>query len=107
MPRNVLVPSFCLLLFSFMIVSTAAQTQPKPAADFPSLAHVFDYDLKQALDIHDKIIEEFSDGTLHDITYTSLRAGLSLRTWSCPRGKVHSPRYSSAIGAMEQEQNSA
>src|SRR5215475_10965210 len=87
MSRNSLVSSFCMLLFSFMNLSAAAQTQPKPAADFPSLAHVFDYELKQPLDIHDKVIEEFSDGTLHDITYTSPKGGPVAAYLVVPKGK--------------------
>jgi len=76
-----------MLLFSFMNLSAAAQTQPKPAADLLSLEHVFDYDLKQPLDIHDKIIAEFSDGTLHDITYTSPKGGPVAAYLVVPKGK--------------------
>jgi hypothetical protein len=51
-------------LASFISVSAPAQT----ATDFQSLARLFDYDANQSLDVHDKVIEEFPDGTLHDIT---------------------------------------
>jgi len=76
-----------MLLFSFMNLSAAAQTQPKPAADLLSLEHVFDYDLKQPLDIYDKIIAEFSDGTLHDITYTRPKGGPVAGYLVVPKGK--------------------
>jgi len=52
-----------------------AQTDTRPTKDFQAAAHLFDYDAKQPLDIHDKAIEEFNGGTLHDITYTSPRGG--------------------------------
>jgi hypothetical protein len=53
----------------------SAQTDAKPGPDFQSASHLFDYDAKQSLDIHDKVIEEFAGGTLHDITYTSPKGG--------------------------------
>src|ERR1700720_3518364 len=53
----------------------AAQTDAKPTTDFQAPAPLFDYDAKQPLDIHDKVIEEFNGGTLHDITYTSPKGG--------------------------------
>jgi hypothetical protein len=85
MPRIFLVFSFCLL-FSFMNLSATAQPQSKPAG-FQSVAHLFDYDLKQPPDIHDKIIEEFSSGTLHDITYTSPKGGPVAAYLVVPKGK--------------------
>ena len=63
------------LLALFLAVALAAQTAAKPAADVLAAVHLFDYDQKQPLGIHDKIIEEFTDGTLHDITYTSPKGG--------------------------------
>src|SRR5260370_1627022 len=50
-------------------------TDAKPGPDFQSASHLFDYDAKQPLDIHDKFIEAFAGGTLHDITYTSSKGG--------------------------------
>lgn len=47
------------------------QADIKPAADFQTAIHFFDYDAKEPLDVHDKVIEQFNGGTLHDITYTS------------------------------------
>src|SRR6266536_4506531 len=65
----------CVLMLSLISVLAAGQTEAKPAASFQSVVHLFDYDATQPLDIHDKIIEEFSDGTLHDITYASPKGG--------------------------------
>jgi hypothetical protein len=61
-----------LLTLAFL-VATMARSQT--ATDFQSLARLFEYDTKQPLDVEDKIIEEFPDGTLHDITYTSPKGG--------------------------------
>jgi beta-lactamase class A len=47
---------------------SAAQNTTKAAPDCPTALHLFDYDAKTPLDIHDKIIEEFDGGSLHDIT---------------------------------------
>jgi hypothetical protein len=55
--------------------SLSGTDRGKPARDFLAAADLFDYDAKQPLDIHDKIIEEFDGGTLHDITYTSPKGG--------------------------------
>lgn len=54
---------------------------------FQSVARAFDYDAKQSLDIKDKIIEEFSGGTLHDITYTSPKGGPVAAYLIVPKGK--------------------
>jgi hypothetical protein len=42
---------------------------------------------KQPLDLQDKIIEEFPDGTLHDITYTSPKGGPVGAYLVVPKGK--------------------
>jgi hypothetical protein len=76
----------CFLIL-FFAVALAAQTADKPAADFLSAARLFDYDQKQPLDIHDKIIEEFTGGTLHDITYTSPKGGPVGAYLVVPNGK--------------------
>jgi len=57
-------------IFAVSVISTpgAAQTKAASETGFQASARIFDYDAKQPLDIHDKIIEEFSDGNLHDIT---------------------------------------
>jgi cephalosporin-C deacetylase-like acetyl esterase len=59
----------------FLVVGSAGQTGTKPTADFQVAAHWFDYDSKQPLDIHDKVIGQFDGGTLHDITYASPKGG--------------------------------
>jgi hypothetical protein len=65
----------------------AAQSEARPANDFEAASHLFDYDAKQPLDIHDKVIEEFSGGTLHDITYTSPKGGPVGAYLVIPNGK--------------------
>ena len=64
-------------IFAVSVISTpgAAQTKSASQTGFEATARIFDYDAEQPLDVHDKIIEEFSDGTLHDITYASPKGG--------------------------------
>jgi dienelactone hydrolase len=69
--------------FSFAQVNSA----PVPAPDFHSLIHLFDYDSKPPFDIHDKIIEEFDGGALHDITYASPKGGPVGAYLVVPKGK--------------------
>src|SRR5260370_42292206 len=76
----------CVLIL-VLVVPLAAQTGAKPAADFQTAVHFFDYDQKQPLDIHDKIIEEFDGGDLHDITYTSPKGGSVSAYLVVPKGK--------------------
>lgn len=60
----------------FLIVGFAAgQSDKKVTADSQTAAHWFDYDPKQPLDVHDKVIEQFDGGALHDITYASPKGG--------------------------------
>jgi hypothetical protein len=59
--------SCCFLTLVLVATSAAAQTGSIAATDTES-THLFDYDAKQRLDIHDRIIEEFNGGTLHDLT---------------------------------------
>jgi len=64
------------LLALFTLASLAATTtRSQTTIDFQSLARLFDYDAKQTLDVQDKIIQEFPDVTLHDLTYTSPKGG--------------------------------
>ncbi len=77
----------CVLMLVAFCSSADGQTGAKPGADFQSVAHAFDYEAKQSLDIHDKIIEEFSDGTLHDITYLSPKGGPVAAYLIVPKGK--------------------
>ena len=75
------------LFFVAFVAPLAAQRGVKPAADFPTTAHLFDYDQKQPFDIRDKIIEEFDGGTLHDITYASPKGGPVGAYLIVPKGK--------------------
>jgi len=70
-----------------LVAASAAQTGAKPAAAVLAAAHLFDYDAKPSLDIHDKIIEEFDGGALHDITYTSPKGGPVAAYLIVPTGK--------------------
>jgi cephalosporin-C deacetylase-like acetyl esterase len=76
----------CFLIL-FVVAPLAAQTGAKPTADSETAAHLFNYDPKQPLDIHDKIIEEFDGGALHDITYTSPKGGPVAAYLIVPTGK--------------------
>ncbi len=80
-------PMRYVLTILFASALAAGRTEPRPASDFQSLVHLFDYDSKQPLDIHDKIIEEFTDGTLHDITYTSSNGGPVAAYLVVPKGE--------------------
>jgi dienelactone hydrolase len=64
-----------LLVLFINSPSAWGQADAKPAAEFQAAIHFFDYDAKQPLDVHDKVIEQFNGGTLHDITYTSPKGG--------------------------------
>src|SRR5206468_8529613 len=66
---------------------SAAQNTAKAVPDYQTALHLFDYDAKAPLDIHDKIIEEFDGGTLHDITYTSPKGGPVAAYLVVPNGK--------------------
>ena len=72
-PQYLILSSVLALVLAAALAG--AQTDTKPTKDFQAAARLFDYDAKQPLDIHDKVIEEFHGGTLHDITYTSPRGG--------------------------------
>jgi len=65
----------CTFVIFLVMGFAAGQTDTKTKADLQADAHWFDYDSKQPLDIHDKVIENFDGGTLHDITYLSPKAG--------------------------------
>ncbi len=77
----------CLLTIVLVAALVAAQTDRRPATELGTVAHLFDYDAKQPLDIHDKVIEEFNGGTLHDITYTSPKGGPVGAYLVVPNGK--------------------
>lgn len=82
-----LIRVLMLSVLSASAVAQTAQTAVEPPLDLQSIARVFDYDAKQSLDIHDKIIEEFSGGTLHDITYMSPKGGPVGGYLVVPKGK--------------------
>src|ERR1700683_2865229 len=64
-----------LLALAAIAALTATSARAQTTTDFQSLARLFDYDAKQPLDVHDKVIQEFSDGAIHDITYTRPKGG--------------------------------
>lgn len=66
---------------------SAAQNGAKAASDYETASHLFDYDAKTPLDIHDKTIEEFDEGSIHDITYTSPKGGPVAAYLVVPKGK--------------------
>ena len=74
-------------LFTLVTLAALIVVSAKAEADFQSLTHLFDYDAKQPLDLQDKIIAEFADGTLHDITYTSPKGGPVDAYLVVPKGK--------------------
>ena len=76
-------PAVLLLLAA----SFVAQTQTKPSTDYQAASHLFDYDAKQPLDIHDKAIAAFDGGVLHDITYASPKGGPVAADLVVPNGK--------------------
>ena len=77
----------CIFAVSVIFTPGAAQTKAASQTGFEATARIFDYDAKQPLDIHDKIIGEFSDGTLHDITYASPKGGPVAAYLVVPKGK--------------------
>jgi hypothetical protein len=81
-------------------------TDTKPAADFQSAVHSFDYDAKQPLDVYDRLIEEFQNGTLHDITYASTKGAPVGAYLVVPNGKGRLPPFSSDTGETARELNS-
>jgi dienelactone hydrolase len=67
--------------------ASAEQKTAKTTPDYQAGSHLFDYDVKAPLDVHDKIIEEFDGGTLHDITYASPKSGPVAAYLVVPKGK--------------------
>src|SRR5258708_5727335 len=72
-----------LLLLNFLTVAVAAPAE----RDLSQLVHLFDYDSRQPLDIHDKTLKNFSHGVIHDITYVSPSGGLVSAYLIVPTGK--------------------
>src|SRR5207249_11633142 len=56
-------------------------------ADFQASVHLFDYDSKQPLDVQDKVIQETSAFTIHDLTYASPKGGRVSAYLVVPKGK--------------------
>src|SRR5207248_394273 len=67
-------------------VSTA-QNIATATSDYQTTFHLFDYDAKAPLDIHDKIIEEFDGGSLHDMADVSPKGGPVAAYLVVPKGK--------------------
>ena len=84
---SVFVFAVFIFVSSFLSSFSFAQVNSAPAPDFHSLIHLFDYDSKQPFDIHDKIIEEFEGGAIHDITYASPKGGPVGAYLVVPKGK--------------------
>jgi dienelactone hydrolase len=74
-----------LLLFACHL--SFAQTKTLPSTDLNSLTHLFDYDSKSALDLQDKVIEDFDGGAIHNVTYTSPKGGTVSAYLILPKGK--------------------
>src|SRR6266496_1156804 len=64
----------CLVVFLISSIA-GSQSSTAPPQDFQSAVHYFDYDSAQPLAIQDKVIQETSDFTIHDITYASSKGG--------------------------------
>jgi beta-lactamase class A len=67
--------------------ASVGQKTAEATPDYQRALHLFDYDATAPLDVHDKIIEEFDGGTLHDITYTSPKGGPVSAYLVVPKGK--------------------
>ncbi|HEU0273511.1 MAG TPA: class A beta-lactamase [Candidatus Udaeobacter sp.] len=55
--------------------------------DYQTVLSLFDYDAKAPLNVHDKVIDEFDAGTLHDLTYASPKGGPVAAYLVVPKGK--------------------
>ncbi len=72
------------LLFPLLLGAAGAATARR---DVSELAHLFDYDSRQPLEIHDKTLKEFDCGAIHDISYVSPSGGLVSAYQIVPKGK--------------------
>ena len=82
--------SLCLFILLLLVVisgAAAAQKQSEGVADFQYPTHLFDYDSSQPIDIEDKVIQETSEFTIHDITYASAKGGRVPAYLVVPKGK--------------------
>ncbi len=76
-----------LLLLVLISHAAEAQKQSEGLADFQASVHLFDYDSKQPLDVQDKVIQETSAFTIHDLTYASPKGGRVPEYFVVPKGK--------------------
>lgn len=75
------------LLFPHLLAAAAAAAAAPALRGASELAHLFDYDSRQPLEIHDKTLKEFDCGAIHDITYVSPSGGLVSAYQIVPKGK--------------------
>jgi dienelactone hydrolase len=73
-----------LILLSLLTAIAAAAPAER---DLSRLVHLFDYDSRQPLDIHDKTLKDFGCGAIHDITYESPSGGPVSAYQIVPKGK--------------------
>ena len=76
-------------IFLHFLLLTALTASAQTSSAFQSKVALFDYDAKQPLDIQDKVIEEFDNATLHDVTYNSPKGGPVSAYLVVPKGKGH------------------
>jgi dienelactone hydrolase len=69
--------------FILPIFLTVASAEP----DLSKPVHLFDYDSRQSLDIHDKTVKDFNCGVIKNITYVSPSDGLVSAYEIVPKGK--------------------
>jgi len=67
--------------------ASAGTTSAKSVSDFESAAHLFDYDATASFDVHDRVLAEFAEGTIYDLTYASTRGGRVGAYLVVPKGK--------------------
>jgi dienelactone hydrolase len=72
-----------ILVLNFLLAAGAAPAERVPN----NLAHLFDYDSHQPLDLHDKIVKDFDCGVIHEVTYVSPSGGPVSAYQIVPKGK--------------------
>ncbi len=86
----IVIPRYLVMrnpIFLHFLLLTALTASAQTSSDFQSKVALFDYDAKQPLDLQDKVIEEFDDATLHDVTYNSPKGGPVSAYLVVPKGK--------------------
>lgn len=72
----------------FLLLTISIAASAAPAERVPNnLAHLFDYDAHQPLDLHDKTVKDFDCGVIHDVTYVSPSGGPVSAYQIVPKGK--------------------